>query len=146
MSEPTKRRPSWIDAWMNTSADGYTYDDATIAHMRRFSRTRADVGAAMLRFPPHCVISFKVNDEITYGVVTGVCTIAPDKPPKAKRGRPDLIVALRFVPSPLHLAGATSPEERESAYVMPAGVDVVGYSPRYTPAIFRALVSPAGCA
>lgn len=148
MSEATARDlPAWVEPWITTPDDRRPYDEATIAHMRIYAKTRADVRAAMLTYPPHCVITFEANNETTYGIVTGVCTIVPDKQPKKKkRGTPDSVVAIRFVPSPLHMAGATSPDEREAAYVMPAGVSVVGYSPRYTPDTMRVFIAPLGCA
>lgn len=149
--EKQSAKPAWFETWTNAANDdGRVYDAATIMHFRAFAQQRSDAMAAMLTYPPHCVISFKLDGAITYGVVTGVHLIQPDLPKKRKkRGLPivpDKVIALRFVPSPIHLAGVTSPDERESSYVMPAGVDVVGYSPRFTPDAMRAFVCPAGCA
>ena len=148
MSETNRdTRPAWIDQWTNALDDGRPYDCATIAHMRAYARANPDVRGAMVQYLPHCVITLKVKDEITYGVVTGVCTIEPDKPVKAKkRGLPERVIALRIVPTPLHMAGATSTGERDASYVMLEGVDVVGYAPRFTPATMRAFIAPAGLA
>jgi hypothetical protein len=143
-------RPAWIDQWTNAFDDGRPYDDATIHHFRAFAHQRSDAMSVMLTYPPHCVISFKINGAVSHGLVTGVHLIQPDPPKKRKkRGLPDVpdkVIALRFVPSPLHLPCATSPDERESSYVLPEGVDVIGYSPRFTPETMRAFVCPAGCA
>lgn len=137
-------KPTWIEQWTSMRDDGKPYDELLIVHMRRFAQVRPDVRAAMLKYPPHSVITFTSNQETSYGVVTGVCLIAPDKQPK--KSAPLHVVAIRFVPSPLHLNGALGQEERNAAYVMPEGVDVVGYSPRYTPATMRALIAPSGSA
>lgn len=73
----------------------------------------------------------------------GIHLIELDKP---QAGMPKRKLAIRHVPSPLHIAGATTPHERETGYAFPEGVDVIAYSPQFTPTMMRALIAPFGCA
>ena len=139
----SQERPDWIELWTTREHTSNVYDAGTISQMRAFAKTSPEIRTTMLNYPPHCVIRFNADGAPMYGIVTGVCMLDIDKP---KKGEPRSKPALRFVPSPLHLAGATCAEERDAQYVTPRLVEILGYSPRYTPETMRAFIAPAGLA
>ena len=136
-------RPVWIDQWIDMQSKERVYDGAAVSAMRTAANSSADMRRVMLEFPPYCVIRFAHEKAMTFGIVMGVTMIELDKPTK---GMPKRRLALRHVPSPLHVAGATTPHERETGYVFPEGVDVIAYSPQFTPDAMRALIAPIGSA
>jgi hypothetical protein len=137
------QRPAWIDQWIDMQSKERVYDGAAVSVMRTAANSSADMRRVMLEFPPYCVIRFPDKQTTTFGIVMGVTMIDLDKPPKGMSKRK---LALRHVPSPLHIAGATTPHERETSYVFPEGVDVIAYSPQFTPDAMRALIAPVGSA
>lgn len=136
-------RPAWIDQWIRAQSVPREYPEHAIACLRRTANESPEMRTTMLTFPPYCVIRFQDNEQDVYGIVMGVHMIELDKP---KKGMPKRKVAIRHVPSPLHMAGATNPKESGTSYVFPEGVDVVAYVPGFTPEMMRALVCPAGSA
>lgn len=136
-------KPAWLDQWIDMQSKDRIYDDAAVSAIRAAANSSADMRRIMLQFPPYCVIRYPDKQAITFGIVMGVHMIELDKPPK---GMPKRKLAIRHVPSPLHIAGATTPHERETGYVFPEGVDVIAYSPQFTPEAMRALIAPVGSA
>ena len=139
----SESKPAWLDQWIAMQSKNRVYDDAAVYAMRAAASSSVDMQRIMLRFPPYCVISFPDKQSVSFGIVMGVHMIELDKPPK---GMPKRKLAIRHVPSPLHIAGATTPHERDTGYVFPEGVDVIAYSPQFTPEAMRALIAPVGSA
>jgi hypothetical protein len=139
----SESKPAWLDQWIDMQSKKRVYDEVAVSSMRAAANSSAEMRNIMLRYPPYCVISFPEKQATTFGIVMGVTMIELDKPTK---GMPRRKLAIRHVPSPLHIAGATTPHEQEIGYVFPEGVDVIAYSPQFTPETMRALIAPVGSA
>jgi hypothetical protein len=143
-TETTSTPPPWFDMWTNPArVTSRTYNSEHIACMRQHARDNPAMRDTMIKYPPHCVIAFTADGKHVHGIVTGACMIDLDK---LAKGKPRRTISLRYVPSPIHVAGVTSEDERDHAFVMPDGVKVLGYAPGYTPETMRALVAPVGLA
>ena len=138
--ETSSQPPGWLAMWTTPSSMRIEYDDSFLEHARAHARHGA-MFAAMVRFPPRCVIELASEGNVAHGIVLGVCWL---QLPEPTTGKPRHVIALRYVTNPLQVPGALGARVEGELFVLPSNVKPIGYVPGFTPDIMRALLRPAG--